>query len=67
MPFDGPLPSFDLRADFWSLRFVEERTQSEIGRAIGVSQMQVSRLLAGIVARLRRQLGDLDADWSPAA
>jgi predicted Zn-dependent protease len=28
MPFDGPLPSFDLRADFWSLRFVEERAES---------------------------------------
>jgi len=28
MPFDGPLPSFDVRADFWSLRFVEERSES---------------------------------------
>ncbi len=28
MPFDGPLPTFDLRADFWSLRFVEERSES---------------------------------------
>ena len=28
MPFDGPLPSFDLRADFWSLRFVEETSES---------------------------------------
>src|SRR5216110_3539264 len=24
MPFDDPLPAFDIRADFWSLRFVEE-------------------------------------------
>jgi len=24
MPFDGPLPHFDVRADFWSLRFVDE-------------------------------------------
>jgi predicted Zn-dependent protease len=24
MPFDDPLPPFDVRADFWSLRFVEE-------------------------------------------
>jgi predicted Zn-dependent protease len=24
MPFDDPLPAFDVRADFWSLRFVEE-------------------------------------------
>ncbi len=28
MPFDGPLPHFDLRADFWSLRFVDERCES---------------------------------------
>jgi len=28
MPFDGPLPNFDVRADFWSLRFVEERSES---------------------------------------
>lgn len=35
------------------LRFIEERTQSEIGAELGVSQMQVSRLLAGILQRLR--------------
>lgn len=35
------------------LRFVEELTQSEIGVVLGVSQMQVSRLLRGIVDRLR--------------
>jgi RNA polymerase sigma-B factor len=35
------------------LRFVDERTQAEIGATVGVSQMQVSRLLSGIVARLR--------------
>ena len=38
------------------LRFVEERTQSEIGAVLGVSQMQVSRLLAAIMARLRTDL-----------
>jgi RNA polymerase sigma-B factor len=38
------------------LRFVEERTQSEIGEVLGVSQMQVSRLLAAIVQRLRDDL-----------
>ena len=27
MPFDGPLPSIDLRADFWSLRFVDEQCE----------------------------------------
>ncbi len=28
MPFDGPLPAFSIRADFWSLRFVDERGES---------------------------------------
>ncbi len=27
MPFDGPLPQIDLRADFWSLRFVDEQCE----------------------------------------
>jgi RNA polymerase sigma-B factor len=35
------------------LRFVEELTQSEIGARIGVSQMQVSRILRGVLDRLR--------------
>lgn len=38
------------------LRFVEERTQSEIGAVLGVSQMQVSRLLSGILRRLRASM-----------
>ena len=38
------------------MRFVEERTQNEIGEAIGVSQMQVSRLLASIIGRLRLEV-----------
>ena len=35
------------------LRFVDERTQSELGAQLGVSQMQVSRLLSYILRRLR--------------
>ncbi len=35
------------------LRFVEDMTQSEIAAAIGVSQMQVSRLLRRSIARVR--------------
>ncbi|WP_082574566.1 MULTISPECIES: sigma-70 family RNA polymerase sigma factor [unclassified Nocardioides] len=35
------------------LRFVEGRTQSEIGAEIGVTQMQVSRLLNRIITRMR--------------
>jgi RNA polymerase sigma-B factor len=38
------------------LRFVEERSQREIGELIGVSQVQVSRLLSRIVAELREGL-----------
>ncbi|WP_051967309.1 RNA polymerase sigma factor SigF [Kitasatospora mediocidica] len=39
-----------------SLRFVEELTQAEIGERLGVSQMQVSRLLARALATLRAGL-----------
>jgi RNA polymerase sigma-B factor len=38
------------------LRFVDELTQSQIGQRIGVSQMQVSRLLSAALAKLRGQL-----------
>ncbi len=44
------------------LRFIEERTQAEIGKELGVSQMQVSRLLSGILGRLRASLADADSD-----
>ena len=37
-------------------RFAEGLTQSEIGERLGVSQMQVSRILAGVLARLRSAL-----------
>ena len=44
------------------LRFVEELTQSEIGERIGVSQMQVSRILRTVLDRLRADLlSDEDA------
>jgi RNA polymerase sigma-B factor len=43
------------------LRFVDEWTQAEIGVVLGVSQMQVSRLLAGIIERLRNELLELAA------
>ena len=40
------------------LRFVDGLTQAEVGRALGVSQMQVSRLLSRVLRRLRSQLLD---------
>jgi RNA polymerase sigma-B factor len=38
------------------LRFFEDRTQSEIGAELGISQMQVSRLLNSVLGRLREQI-----------
>ncbi len=35
------------------LRFGEDRTQAEIGAELGISQMQVSRLLSRTLAQLR--------------
>jgi RNA polymerase sigma-B factor len=40
------------------LRFVKEMTQSEIGAELGVSQMQVSRLLRRTLAQLQMQAGN---------
>jgi RNA polymerase sigma-B factor len=45
-----------------ALRFVEEHTQAEIGAALSVSQMQVSRLLSSILGRLRDELADQQED-----
>lgn len=39
------------------LRFVEDRTQQEIGNELGVTQMQASRLLKRILEQLRVELG----------
>jgi RNA polymerase sigma-B factor len=35
------------------MRFIEDLTQTEIAEHVGVSQMQVSRLLRQTVSRLR--------------
>jgi RNA polymerase sigma-B factor len=39
------------------MRFFRGCTQSEIGKEIGVTQMQVSRLLTRLLARLRQEFG----------
>jgi len=41
------------------MRFFKGATQSEIGQALGITQMQVSRLLSALLARLRDELGAL--------
>lgn len=38
------------------MRFVQGATQAEIGAEIGVTQMQVSRLLSELLARMREQM-----------
>ena len=48
------LPRRDLMVLKW--RFAEECSQSEIARRLGVSQMQVSRILRTLLARIRTQL-----------
>jgi len=53
-PVVRQLPPRDQRIIY--LRFFEDRTQEQIGRELGVTQMQVSRLLARILERLRSQL-----------
>jgi RNA polymerase sigma-B factor len=40
------------------MRFVEDKTQSEIAREVGVSQMHVSRILRSTLKRLRERVGD---------
>jgi RNA polymerase sigma-B factor len=50
------------------LRFFEGLTQREVGEQIGVTQMQVSRILTRILGLLRDQLSATDPDWrAPAA
>lgn len=57
------LPAHERRILY--LRFAEDLTQSEIADRVGVSQMQVSRLLRRSLARLR-ELTDTAAESSPA-
>lgn len=59
------LPPRDRRIVY--LRYFEERTQREIAADIGVTQMQVSRLLTSILVRLRERMSaNPDAFGDPA-
>jgi RNA polymerase sigma-B factor len=42
------------------LRFIEDRTQQDIAAKLGISQMQVSRLLSRSLTTLRDRLGSLE-------
>ena len=52
----------DAERDLLRMRFVEEMTQSQIAVVVGVTQMQVSRLLARLMTKLRGLIGELDED-----
>jgi RNA polymerase sigma-B factor len=58
-------PAFDaltpLEREVLLLRFVAGKPQTEIAGMVGVSQMQVSRLVARSLARLRAELGEVSA------
>ncbi|HEX3612584.1 MAG TPA: sigma-70 family RNA polymerase sigma factor [Sporichthyaceae bacterium] len=53
-PAIAALPERDRR--ILALRFYEDLPQAQIGAALGLSQMHISRLLTGILARLRKDL-----------
>ncbi|SDP45827.1 RNA polymerase sigma-B factor [Nakamurella panacisegetis] len=44
-----------------ALRYFQEKSQAQIAAVIGVSQMQVSRILRGILTKLRDELADRPA------
>ena len=49
-------PDRDAEGASGRLRFFDGLTQSEVGARVGISQMQVSRMLTQTLGRLRRQL-----------
>lgn len=61
-PLIGDLAERDRRV--LDLRFIQDRTQSQIGAELGVTQMQVSRILTRILGTLR---AGLDEPVRPAA
>lgn len=57
----------DRQRNLLALRFFDDRSQLEIAREIGVSQMQVSRLLTQIFGALRTALGHPHSDVRSAS
>ncbi|UFQ14277.1 MULTISPECIES: RNA polymerase sigma factor SigF [Streptomyces] len=58
-PLVARLPERD--REILHMRFVEELTQSQIGERLGVSQMQISRLLSRTLATLRKGMVPADS------
>lgn len=58
------LPYRERRALY--LRFYREQTQSAIAEELGVSQMQVSRILRQVCARIRQEVDPLEPAEAPA-
>jgi RNA polymerase sigma-B factor len=48
------------------MRFFEERSQGDIAAELGTNQMQISRMLARLLKKLRGQIGSLDDVDVPA-
>ncbi|MBF4462672.1 MULTISPECIES: sigma-70 family RNA polymerase sigma factor [unclassified Rathayibacter] len=57
----------DGQRELLSMRFVEERTQQQIADALGITQMQVSRLQRRILAQLAERLGAPSRRHQPRA
>ena len=57
----------DDERDMLRMRFVEEMTQTQIAAVVGVTQMQVSRLLSRLMAKLRGLIGELDGETDQLA
>ena len=62
---DGIMKLPESEREILLLRFVANKTQTEIAAIVGVSQMQVSRLVARGLKRLRASLGAPEPDANP--
>jgi RNA polymerase sigma-B factor len=63
LALDAALPYLDERERLvLRLRFVEDMTQSQIAERIGHSQMHVSRILRGALARIREQIREQQSE-----
>jgi len=68
MPFESPLPALDVAADFWSLRFVEESSESYAVRKNVPQPLEVSTD-RGVMATVHADCGmgyAATSDTSPA-